>query len=62
MKAEFGSNWQSLIVAGQFADHHLSDNSDEIELSAPNGGIIEDFTYQSSWYPQTAGEGFAGAR
>ena len=35
LKAEFGSNWQSLVVAGQFADHHLSDSSDEIELRRP---------------------------
>ena len=59
LQAKFGSNWQNLIVAGQFSDHHLSDSSDEIELTSPEGGVIEDFTYQSSWYPQTAGGGFA---
>ena len=59
LKAKFGSNWQNLIVAGQFANHHLNDVSDEVELSSPNGGVIEDFTYQSSWYPQTQGGGFA---
>ncbi|MGA2068682.1 MAG: lamin tail domain-containing protein, partial [Thermoguttaceae bacterium] len=59
LTAEFGSNWQSQILAGQFSDHHLSLTSDEIELSSPNGGVIEDFTYQSSWLPQTAGGGFA---
>ena len=31
-----------------------SNSSDEIELSSSNGGVIQDFTYQSSWYPQTA--------
>ena len=30
-----------------------------IELSSPNGGIVQDFTYHSSWYPQTAGGGYA---
>ena len=59
LQAKFGSNWQNLIVAGQFADHHLNDVSDEVELSSPNGGVIEDFTYQSSWYPQTQGGGYA---
>ena len=39
-------------------DHHLSNTSDEIELSSPDGGVIQDFTYQSSWYPQTAGGRF----
>ncbi|MGA2068975.1 MAG: lamin tail domain-containing protein, partial [Thermoguttaceae bacterium] len=57
LAAEFGSNWQNLIVAGPFSDHHLNDNSDEVELTSPNGGVIEDFTYQSSWYPQTHGGG-----
>ncbi len=59
LQAKFGSNWQNLIVAGQFANHHLNDVSDEVELSSPNGGVIEDFTYQSSWYPQTQGGGYA---
>ena len=59
LESQFGSNWQNLIVAGQFSAHHLNDVSDEIELSVPNGGVIEDFTYQSSWYPQTQGGGFA---
>ena len=58
MQAQFGSNWQNLVVAGQFSDHHLSNSSDEIELSSSNGGIIQDFTYRS-WYPQTHGGGFS---
>ena len=48
---------QTQIVAGEF-NHHLSDSSDEIELISP-GGVIQDFTYQSSWYPETAGGGFS---
>ena len=59
LQAQFGSNWQNLIVAGQFSDHHLSNSSDEVELSSPNGGVVQDFTYQSSWYPQTHGGGFS---
>ena len=59
LQAQFGSNWQNLVVAGQFSNHHLNDVSDVIELSSPNGGIVQDFTYQSSWYPQTAGGGYA---
>ena len=27
---------------------------EEVTLTAPNGGVIQDFTYSSSWYPQTA--------
>jgi hypothetical protein len=55
----FGGNWQNLIVAGQFADHHLSDSSDEVNLSDASGNVIQDFTYQSSWYPQTQGGSFS---
>ena len=50
LEAQFGANWQSEIVIGQF-DHHLSDSSDEIELDSPNG-TIEDFTYDGQWYSQ----------
>ena len=50
LQAQFGSNWQNLVVAGQFSNHHLNNGSDEIEVSSP-AGVIQDFTYQSSWYP-----------
>ncbi|MGA2254755.1 MAG: lamin tail domain-containing protein, partial [Thermoguttaceae bacterium] len=38
LQAQFGSNWQNLIVAGQFSAHHLNDVSDEVALSEPTGG------------------------
>ena len=58
LQAEFGANWQSLIVAGQYT-HHLDNTGDTVELTAPDGGVIQDFTYKHSWYPQTAGGGFS---
>ena len=58
LAAEFGSNWQNLIVAGQYA-HHLNNSGETIELSSPNGGVVQNFTYQNSWYPQTQGGGFS---
>jgi fibronectin type 3 domain-containing protein len=58
LQSEFGSNWQSEIVAGQYT-HHLNNTSDTVELTSPDGGIIQDFTYSGSWYPQTQGGGFS---
>ncbi len=31
---------------------------EEVTLASPNGGVIQDFTYSGSWYPQTHGGGF----
>src|SRR5207302_5204334 len=53
-----GSNWQSLIVAGQYTGH-LNNGGEEVQLAAPNGGILQDFTYSNSWYSQTDGGGFS---
>ena len=58
LQAEFGSNWQSLIVAGQYSGH-LDNSGEEIQLSSPDGGVLQDFTYSPDWYPQTAGGGFS---
>ncbi|MGA2035092.1 MAG: lamin tail domain-containing protein, partial [Thermoguttaceae bacterium] len=58
LQAQFGSNWQNLVVAGQYT-HHLGNSGDEIQLTAPNGGVIQDFTYDGGWYPQTHGDGFS---
>ena len=38
---------------------HFNNGGEEVTLDAPNGGIIEDFTYSNSWYPQTDGGGFS---
>jgi hypothetical protein len=58
LQAQFGVNWQNVIVAGQYT-HHLNNTSDTVELSSSVGGIIQDFTYEGSWYPQTQGGGFS---
>ena len=38
---------------------HFNNGGEEVTLSDPDGGVIEDFTYTNSWYPQTDGGGFA---
>jgi hypothetical protein len=48
----------SLPVAGQYGGD-LSNTSDEITLTSPFGQPIEDFVYQSSWYPDTNGDGYS---
>ncbi len=58
LQAQFGANWQSLIVAGQYTGH-LSNGGVEVQLTAPNGGVLADFTYSPDWYPQTDGGGFS---
>ena len=58
LQAEFGANWQSLIVAGQYSGH-LDNSGEEVQLASPNGGVLQDFTYSPDWYPQTAGGGFS---
>ena len=59
LESKFGPNWQNLIVAGEFNNHHLNDSSDVVELIAPTGAVIQNFTYQSSWYPPTHRGGYA---
>ena len=46
LQSQFGSNWQSLIVAGQYSGH-LANEGEEVQLTAPNGGVLADFTYCS---------------
>ena len=58
LQTEFGANWQTLIVAGQYTGH-LDNSGEEIQLSSPTGGVLQDFTYSPDWYPQTAGGGFS---
>lgn len=58
LQAIYGSNWQSLIVAGQYTGH-LNNGGEEVQLTAPNGGVLQDFTYNNTWYSQTDGGGFS---
>ncbi|MFI5380370.1 MAG: lamin tail domain-containing protein, partial [Tepidisphaerales bacterium] len=46
------------IIAGQYTGH-LSNGGEEVVLDAPNGGIIQDFTYDNAWFPQTHEGGFS---
>ncbi|MGA2033900.1 MAG: lamin tail domain-containing protein, partial [Thermoguttaceae bacterium] len=45
-------------IAGQYTGH-FNNGGEEVTLEEPNGGIIQDFTYSNSWYPQTDGGGFS---
>ena len=47
-----------LLIVGTFAGS-LNNAGEKIELDAPNGGIVHDFTYSDGWYSQTDGEGFS---
>ena len=38
---------------------HFNNGGEEVTLDAPNGGVIQDFSYSNSWYPQTDGGGFS---
>ncbi|HEY7115819.1 MAG TPA: lamin tail domain-containing protein, partial [Tepidisphaeraceae bacterium] len=46
------------IIAGEYTGH-LDNAGEKIELDAPNGGIVQEFDYNNSWYPQTDGGGFS---
>ena len=46
------------LIAGQYSGH-LNNAGEEVELDAPNGGIVQDFTYSDDWYKQTDGDGFS---
>jgi hypothetical protein len=46
------------LIAGQYSGH-LDSAGEEIELDAPSGGIVQDFTYTDNWYGQTDGDGFS---
>ena len=46
------------IIAGQYTGH-LNSGGEQIELDAPNGGIVQDFSYNNTWYSQTDGGGFS---
>ena len=54
LQNEYGANW--LSEAGYSG--HFNNGGEEVTLDSP-GGIIEDFSYSNSWYPQTDGEGFS---
>ncbi len=45
-------------IAGQYTGH-FSNSGEEVTLTSPGGGVIQDFSYDPSWYPQTAGGGFS---
>ncbi len=55
LQSEYGSSW--LTEAGYSG--HFNNGGEEVTLSAPSGGVLQDFTYSNSWYPQTAGGGFS---
>ena len=55
LSSEYGSSW--LTEAGYSG--HFNNGGEEVTLGAPNGGVIQDFTYSNSWYPQTDGGGFS---
>ena len=58
LEAEYGStNWATVSAECAFSGHFAM-GGEEVTLTAPNGGVIQDFTYSSSWYPQTHGGGF----
>jgi hypothetical protein len=47
-------------VLGPFDDGmSLSNSGEKIELDAPVGGIIHEFTYKDGWYGHTDGDGFS---
>jgi hypothetical protein len=46
------------LIAGQYTGH-LNSAGEKLELDAPNGGIILNFSYDNNWYPQTNGGGFS---
>lgn len=58
LQAQFGGNWQNLIVAGQYSGH-LDNSGEEVQLTAPSGGVLADFTYSPDWYSLTDGGGFS---
>ncbi len=59
LEAEYGSsNWTTVAAKCGYTGH-FNNAGEEVTLSDPNGGVVEDFTYSNSWYPQTDGGGFA---
>jgi len=47
-------------VVGPFDDGMaLSNSGERVQLDAPVGGIIHDFSYRDGWYDHTDGEGFS---
>ena len=45
------------LVAGGYSGH-FNNGGEEVTLGSPSG-VIQDFTYSNSWYPQTDGGGFS---
>ena len=59
LETEYGStNWTTVATECAFSGHFAM-GGEEVTLTAPNGGVIQDFTYSNSWYPQTGGGGFS---
>jgi hypothetical protein len=46
------------LVAGQYSGK-LDNAGEKVQLDAPNGGLVQDFSYADGWYDQTDGEGFS---
>jgi len=46
------------LIAGAYTGL-LNNGGEKIELDAPSGGIIHEFTYNNGWFYQTDGEGFS---
>ena len=55
LSSEYGASW--LTQAGYSG--HFNNAGEDVTLATSNGGIVQDFTYSSSWYPQTDGGGFS---
>ena len=46
------------LIVGAYTGH-LDNGGEKIELDAPNGGIVHEFSYSDGWFYQTDGEGFS---
>jgi hypothetical protein len=51
-------NVPSNQIAGQYTGH-FNNGGEEVTLTSPGGGVVQDFSYDPTWYPQTAGGGFS---
>jgi autotransporter-associated beta strand protein len=46
------------LIAGQYGKQ-LGNAGETVELDAPDGSLIQQFTFSNTWYPQTDGGGFS---
>ena len=46
-------------IAGQFDSGTLNNGGERVQLDAPIGGVIHEFTYKDGWFGHTDGEGFS---